>query len=386
MSSSNQSLILINKGTFTMNKISIYAITKNESKFVERWYNSMKEADEIVVLDTGSTDDTVEKLRALGVKVEVKIIEPWDFAVARNEAMKLVSSDCNILVSTDLDEIFEPGWAKVLRDKWNPEVHTRAQYKYVWSHLENDEPGRVFRYNKIHDWNWIWKYPVHELLYNPTTKSENYNSANELYLFDDVILHHFPDKTKSRGSYLGLLEKRERDYPDDLYGLIYLCHEYKYRGFYQKSIDKLNKVLTQYSAELRPVEKASCYLFMGDDYYELKQYREAEHAYLRAIETEPTYREPYLGLANVYLKLQDYELAIYYVKQGLKKSFRHWTWLERDISWTYEPYDLLSLAYYYNGDKVTSLGYAYLAATYDTSNARLKNNIDIIANVLRKEK
>ena len=100
-----------------MNKISIYAITKNESKFVERWYNSMKEADEIVVLDTGSTDDTVEKLRALGVKVEVKIIEPWDFAVARNEAMKLVSSDCNILVSTDLDEIFEPGWAKVLRDK-----------------------------------------------------------------------------------------------------------------------------------------------------------------------------------------------------------------------------------------------------------------------------
>ena len=199
-------------------------------------------------------------------------------------------------------------------------------------------------------------------------------------------MHHFPDKTNSRGSYLGLLEKRERDYPDDLYGLIYLCHEYKYRGFYQKSIDKLNKVLTQYSAELRPVEKASCYLFMGDDYYELKQYREAEHAYLRAIETEPTYREPYLGLANVYLKLQDYELAIYYVKQGLKKSFRHWTWLERDISWTYEPYDLLSLAYYYNGDKVTSLGYAYLAATYDTSNARLKNNIDIIANVLRKEK
>ena len=36
-------------------KIIVYAISKNESKFVNRWYNSMKEADEVYVLDTGST-------------------------------------------------------------------------------------------------------------------------------------------------------------------------------------------------------------------------------------------------------------------------------------------------------------------------------------------
>ena len=46
-----------------MNKICVYAICKNESQFVDRWYESMKEADEIVVVDTGSTDDTVEKLK-----------------------------------------------------------------------------------------------------------------------------------------------------------------------------------------------------------------------------------------------------------------------------------------------------------------------------------
>ena len=37
-------------------KISVYAIAKNEEKFADDWVNSMKEADEIVVLDTGSTD------------------------------------------------------------------------------------------------------------------------------------------------------------------------------------------------------------------------------------------------------------------------------------------------------------------------------------------
>ena len=41
-------------------KIIVYAITKNESKFIDRWYNSMKEADDIYVLDTGSTDKTKE--------------------------------------------------------------------------------------------------------------------------------------------------------------------------------------------------------------------------------------------------------------------------------------------------------------------------------------
>ena len=44
-------------------KVVVYAISKNEEKFVDRWYESMKEADAIYVLDTGSTDKTVEKLK-----------------------------------------------------------------------------------------------------------------------------------------------------------------------------------------------------------------------------------------------------------------------------------------------------------------------------------
>ena len=46
-------------------KICIYAICKNESEFIQRWYDSMKEADYIAVLDTGSEDDSVEKLEKI---------------------------------------------------------------------------------------------------------------------------------------------------------------------------------------------------------------------------------------------------------------------------------------------------------------------------------
>ena len=55
-------------------KISVYAISKNEEKFVDRWVDAMEEADEIIVLDTGSSDKTVEKLKKRGVKVIKKNI------------------------------------------------------------------------------------------------------------------------------------------------------------------------------------------------------------------------------------------------------------------------------------------------------------------------
>ena len=56
--------------------VAVYAICKNEAQFVDRWMNSMAEADQIVVLDTGSTDDTVKKLAERGAEVTTGIIDP----------------------------------------------------------------------------------------------------------------------------------------------------------------------------------------------------------------------------------------------------------------------------------------------------------------------
>ena len=79
-------------------KVVVYAIAKNEEKFVNRWCESMREADEIYVLDTGSEDDTVRFLRENGVNVVTKNIVPWRFDVARNESLKLVPDDVDVCV------------------------------------------------------------------------------------------------------------------------------------------------------------------------------------------------------------------------------------------------------------------------------------------------
>ena len=63
-------------------KVCVYAICKNEEKFINRWVESMKEADEIYVLDTGSTDNSRKLLKKLGVNVKKKVINPWRFDVA----------------------------------------------------------------------------------------------------------------------------------------------------------------------------------------------------------------------------------------------------------------------------------------------------------------
>lgn len=370
------------------NKICVYAITKNEEKFVDKWYESMKEADSIVVLDTGSTDNTVNKLRALGVTVKTEIINPWRFDVARNKAMEMVPEYCNILISTDLDEILESGWSQPIREKWVEGVHERAEYKYTWSHLADGSDGRVFRYNKIHTRNWEWRAPVHELLWNKYTDTNDYFSNQCLDLFDEVHLHHYPDQTKSRASYLPLLELRAEENPDDYYGLIYLAHEYYYRRFYDKSIDLLNRILKNFNSTLNLIDRASCYLFMGDSYKTIgdetldlqvkeENYNNAIASYIKAISIDKSYREPYLDLAKVYIAQGSYSIAEGYLQEALRVSYRHFSWLERDTSWSYEPYDLLCLATYYQGKKKESIAYAAKALSFDPDNNRLKDNLDL---------
>ena len=58
-------------------KVAVYAICKNESKFVDRFMDSVSEADDVFILDTGSTDDTIDKLKKRGAFVKQEIIEPF---------------------------------------------------------------------------------------------------------------------------------------------------------------------------------------------------------------------------------------------------------------------------------------------------------------------
>ena len=84
------------------------------------------------MLDTGSSDDTVERLRARGAIVGETVVSPWRFDTARNESLGLIPADADICCAIDLDEQFHPGWRAALERAWHPDT-TRARYRYTWS-------------------------------------------------------------------------------------------------------------------------------------------------------------------------------------------------------------------------------------------------------------
>lgn len=369
------------------NKICVYAICKNESQFVENWLQSMSEADYIVVLDTGSADNTYELLKndPRVYRAEQKIIAPWRFDVARNESMKLIPEEANILVCTDLDELLDPGWADVLRAKWIEGTHRRGTYKYAWSHNEVGDPSVVFQYDKVHSRGWKWAFPVHEaLVHEDSATNVTYYFHETLDIFDEMFLHHYPDHTKSRGSYLPLLELRKQEYPEDYYGRIYLAHEYYYRGLYQQSIDELQDILDNYANKYNQLEQASCYLFMGDSYRALESYTEAIIAYWHAIQKDNTYREPYINMAEVLNQLGYYHQAIGIIQDCFDKTYRHYNWLERGGSWQHEPHDALSVSYYWTGDYQASYEQVQIALKYCPSDPRILKNLEYITDKLNE--
>src|SRR5579859_1289913 len=99
-------------------KIAVYAIALNEAAFAERFMASCRDADLVLVADTGSNDPTAEILTDLGADVRSLRIEPWRFDAARNAALALLPADIDVCVSLDLDQTLAPGWRPLLEAAW----------------------------------------------------------------------------------------------------------------------------------------------------------------------------------------------------------------------------------------------------------------------------
>lgn len=352
-------------------KVCVYAISKNEEKFVERWMKSMSEADEVYVLDTGSTDNTVEKLKELGAIVKIKKIDPWRFDVARNESLKIVPKNYDICVCTDLDEVFVSGWRKQLENIWDDDT-TRLAYNYNWSLDKNNTPLVNFYIEKIHNRNdYIWTHPVHEILDYTGEKHEIKKYTN------NITLNHYPDSTKSRGSYLPLLELSVKESPNDDRNMHYLGREYMYYGKWNESIDTLIKHLKLPTATWKD-ERCASMRFIARCYKNLNRFDEARMWLDKAINEANYLRDPYVERAILEYQLNNWEAVKYYCDKALKIKTHAKTYINETFSWDHTLYDLLSLYYYNNEDFDLSMLYVEKALKMSPNNERLQKNKKLI--------
>lgn len=329
----------------------------------------------IVVTDTGSTDGTVEKLRQLGAVVYVNEISPWRFDVARNMSLANVPDDIDICVCTDLDEIFDKGWRNRLEQSWSDDA-TSGKYLYNWSLKSDGSPDVQFNYFKVHSRHeYRWIYPVHECLEYIGTRQEK-----KVYI-DGMVLNHYPDSSKSRSSYLPLLEIGVRENPSDSRMSYYLGREYMYMGMWEKSISELERHLSL-SSSTWAEERSAAMRDIARSYRNLGDYGNSYRWYLRAIAQCPTMREPYIECAQLAYEYKNFELVFFMVQEALKIQNKSDNYINNSYAWNENPYDLGALACFKLGMLESSLEYAKTALEYAPNNERLAENVTTIKKIL----
>lgn len=331
----------------------------------------MKEADGIYVLDTGSTDNSVELLRNKGVNVTVKNYETFKFDEARNDSLSLVPDDADICVCTDIDEVLSENWRDYLEEIWE-ENTDRLRYNLNFTFDEKGNPVSTYFISKIHKKDkYNWTHQVHEVLSYIGASNENVLTT------DKITISHYPDRTKDRSYYLTLLENAVKENPEDDRNMHYLGREYMYNESWNKSIDTLIKHVYLKSSTWHE-EKGASMRFISRCYINLKRYDEAEMWLKKAIEETPNMREPYIELGTLYYLIEKYEEAIKYLEEGLSIKEKSPTYINEDFAWNETPYDILSLCYYNMSNYVKSFENVAIAFNINEKDERIRNNYNLI--------
>ena len=261
-------------------KIAVYAISKNEILHCERWANATQGADYRIVVDTGSTDGTQDKLKELGVDVYQSRIQPFRFDVARNTALALVPQDADICLILDMDEVPEPKFFDKVRKGW------KIGANLGWISMDT---GQKWERDRLHSRDgFVWKYPCHEVqLWYGEGEAVGVNIKN-------AVIKHEPDQSKSRGQYLNLLELAVKENPQDARMWTYMCREYYFHSRWQDVIDSAKKQLECIGWD---VEQAAVCRWAGESAHQLKQEEDARNWYDKGKDILPSQGEPWYGIA-----------------------------------------------------------------------------------------
>jgi tetratricopeptide (TPR) repeat protein len=345
-------------------KIAVYAISKNEASFVEQFCESAQDADLILIADTGSTDETVELARACGATVPEICITPWRFDKARDAALALIPRDIDVCISLDLDERLEPGWREEIERVWELGKTTRLRYKFDWG------AGIEFFYEKIHARHgYHWHHPCHEY---PRPDAR----IDEVYAHTDMLLvSHHPDPTKSRGQYIDLLELSVKEDPACPRNAFYYARELTFHRRWVDSIVALHKYLENPNANW---VNERCYAMrvMAQAYEALNDRGQAKVWLDKATKEAPGTREPWVELADLARKTEDWQLSYDCAIQALTIKDKALVYTMDPTVWGAKPHDLVALAAYHLGKRDAAVEHGQIACGLEPGDDRLKRNLE----------
>lgn len=278
-------------------KFSIVLIARNESKTLPHLLKSLtefkKKGGEVLLLDTGSTDNTVSVAKGLGCTVhavgdkfltvidkalcekinshfvvegESPVVKEgdtlFDFASARNFIASFSKTDW--VWMPDCDEMFSKFDLGAIENAINDKTISRLEYEFVFSHDAAGDPAIRFMHSKMYRKSILqWKGIIHEIL----TPVEGSIPKGATYLPEDkVLLEHFQNVETNRNGYLKGLALDCYMHPESDRNSHYLGREMLWANRPKSAIRELERHIAM---DKWPAERSQSMIYIGDAYLKL---------------------------------------------------------------------------------------------------------------------
>lgn len=260
--------------------ISVSMIVKNEESCLAKCLESVRGADEIVIVDTGSTDKTIEIAKKYTDKVFTDYKWNDNFAEARNHALSKCKGQWVFWIDAD-DRLVTP--FENIRRAVSTEDKA-VSIKLISGNSHHYFPNLHRRRRDIY-----WQGAAHNYL----TGLGDYETT------DDIVIKrgYSPTHKKNPDRTLNILLKEVRRDPSLTRETYYLAREYWYKKDYITAVYWYNEYLK--IAIWKP-EKADAWLMLARCLWGLQKGQEAREACMQAVFLNPSFKEALLFMARMH--------------------------------------------------------------------------------------
>jgi glycosyltransferase involved in cell wall biosynthesis len=300
-----------------MPTLSLCMIVRNEEEVIDRCLAAAHPlADEIIIVDTGSTDNTIAACYKYTSRV-LPFIWQDDFAAARNYAF--AQATCDYICWLDADDVIAPDQLQLLlalKERLSADVYF-LQYDYA-----QDEYGQsacmLFRERIVkNDGSFRWKYPVHEVIDGTMGRTGGY---------EQIVIRHARTAhgaAADQGRNLTILQQAvlRDEYQSDPRIWYYLGRELHDHHRYEEAITAFGRFLSmpdgwQEERMMATFRTAQCYaaLSTADNAY---AYTAREYA-RKAISLDGRWAEPFFVMGELAYQEKQYNEAIGWFRQCMR--------------------------------------------------------------------
>lgn len=354
--------------------ISLCMIVKNEEEVLERCLDSIKDlVDEINIVDTGSTDKTVEIAKKYTDRV---FFFEWNgkFKDARNESFKYATKDYILYLDAD-DILMEEDRQKfkLLKETLDPEVDSVSMYYNAGV----DEYGNVtlrYRRNRLlkRSRQFQWQGDVH-----------NYIVVSGNIVNSDIAITHLKNKHAVGRNLSIYKEKIANGDPFTPRDYFYYGNELRENQFYKEAIDSYSKMIEMDEGWVEDkiyacMFRADCYRFLGNTKDELSS------LFLSLTFSKTPRSEVCSRIGYHFQQQRDYGSAIFWYElaTSLKDDPNKWSFTYPAYS-TWYPHLQLCVCYYHLNDIEKSYEHNEKARKYRPKDERILFNKKLLENKLR---